>query len=54
MKLVEEDVDCMILDLDMPGVDGFELCRSLKADPVTADIRIVAITGAPDPATGTR
>ncbi len=35
----------MILDLIMPGVDGFQLCKSLKADPATKGIRIVAITG---------
>lgn len=37
----------MLLDLMMPGMDGFELCRVLKDDPETKDIRIIAMTGYP-------
>jgi len=40
----------MTLDLIMPGIDGFHLCKSLKADPATKGIRIIAITG--DPSAG--
>ena len=40
----------IILDLVMPGVDGFELCKTLKNDPATMDVRIIAITGDPNPA----
>lgn len=39
----------IILDLFMPGVDGFQLCRTLKENPATAGIRIIAITGDPAP-----
>lgn len=39
----------MILDLIMPGVDGYQLCKSLKDDPATVGVRIIAITGDPDP-----
>ena len=39
----------IILDLIMPGVDGFQLCKILKDDPATVGIRIIAITGDPDP-----
>lgn len=39
----------IILDLIMPGVDGYQLCKTLKDDPATAGIRIIAITGDPDP-----
>ena len=35
----------VLLDLCMPGIDGLTLCRQLKADPQTRDIRIVAISG---------
>ncbi len=35
----------MLLDIMMPGLDGIEVCRSLKNDPDTADIRVVAMTG---------
>jgi CheY-like chemotaxis protein len=32
------------MDLQLPGMDGLELTRRLKADPATQGIRIVAIT----------
>jgi excisionase family DNA binding protein len=35
----------VLLDLMMPGMDGFAVCRSLKADPTTHNIRVLAITG---------
>lgn len=34
----------ILMDLQMPGLDGFELTRRLKSDPATRDIVIVAIT----------
>lgn len=39
----------VLLDLMMPGIDGFTVCRSLKADPETHNIRVVAITGYASP-----
>jgi PAS domain S-box-containing protein len=33
------------LDLAMPGMDGYELCRRLRAEPVLAGILLVALTG---------
>ncbi|RMG97057.1 MAG: response regulator [Deltaproteobacteria bacterium] len=35
----------IFLDLMMPGVDGFEVCRRLKQDPSTRNTEILAITG---------
>jgi excisionase family DNA binding protein len=35
----------IFLDLMMPGVDGFEVCSRLKADPQTRNTEIIAITG---------
>jgi len=35
----------ILLDLMLPGVDGVEVCRSIKSDPETQSIRIIAITG---------
>jgi CheY-like chemotaxis protein len=32
------------MDLQLPGIDGLELTRRLKADPATHDIIIVAVT----------
>jgi two-component system, cell cycle response regulator DivK len=34
----------ILMDLQMPGMDGFELTRRLKADPGTRDIIVVAVT----------
>lgn len=37
-------VDVMLLDIMMPGMDGFEVCVRMKANPATADIPIVMVT----------
>ena len=37
----------LVLDLMMPGMDGFEVCRKLRERPTLNHIRIVAITGFP-------
>ena len=34
----------ILMDLQMPGIDGFELTRRLKSDPRTRDIVIIAVT----------
>ncbi len=39
--------DVVIVDLVMPGMDGFEICRQIKKDPLTRHIKIIAITGYP-------
>lgn len=36
--------DLMLLDLMLPGVDGLEVCRRLKGDPVTANVPIVMVS----------
>ncbi len=35
----------ILLDLHLPDIDGFEVCRRLRAAPATRDIRICAMTG---------
>lgn len=37
--------EVVLLDLMMPGLDGYEVCRWLKSSPVTNHIRIIAMTG---------
>jgi len=36
--------DVILMDIQLPGIDGLELTRRLKADPKTRDIVIVAVT----------
>ena len=36
--------DLVLVDLGLPGIDGFEVTRRIKADPVTAHIRVIALT----------
>src|SRR5690242_10787458 len=37
-------IDVVLLDIMMPGMDGFEVCRRLKLDPATAHIPVVMVT----------
>jgi diguanylate cyclase (GGDEF)-like protein/PAS domain S-box-containing protein len=40
--------DLMLLDVGMPTLGGFEVCRRLRADPITVGIPIVMVTGKDD------
>ena len=45
LERVREDApDIVLLDVMMPGIDGFEVCRQIKADPQVAHIPVVMIT----------
>ncbi len=40
--------DLILLDVNMPGMDGYEVCRRLKADPLTRDIPLMFLTARAD------
>ena len=40
----QEKPDVILLDLMMPGIDGFEVLRRLRAKPETSDIQIVILS----------
>jgi two-component system cell cycle response regulator len=44
-----ESADLVLLDVMMPGLDGFEVCRRLKADPKTQNIPVVMVTALDQP-----
>ena len=39
-----ENPDLVLLDLMLPGLDGLEICKRLKADPITAALPIIMLT----------
>ena len=42
--VAQQKPDLILLDLMMPGIDGFEVIRRLREDPETADIQIVILS----------
>ena len=44
--LATQPFDCILLDLVMPGIDGIETCRRIKASPLHRDIPLIMLTAA--------
>ena len=44
----------IILDINLPGIDGYRLCRKIKSDPMVGNPVIIAISGMADPDTETK
>lgn len=43
-KLTTEDFDLVLLDIMLPDIDGFEVCRRIRKDPRTSGLPIVMLT----------
>ncbi len=46
----EEGLDLILLDIAMPGMDGYDVCRRLRSDSATKEIPVIFVTGAVDEA----
>ena len=43
-----EHLDCVLLDIRLPDLDGVEVCNRLRALPIGAELRIIFLTGVRD------
>ncbi len=41
----QQQPDCILLDLNLPDLDGFEVCQRLVDAPITAEIPVIIISG---------
>jgi adenylate cyclase len=46
--IAEQDVDVVLLDVNMPGMSGYEVCRRIRADARTRLLPVVMVTAAPE------
>jgi len=44
LKVLQEKPDLVLLDIMLPGIDGYEVCRRLRADQKTAFLPVVMVT----------
>jgi len=43
-RVASEQPDLILLDVMMPKLSGFEVCRQLKSDPLTRDVQVIMVT----------
>jgi CheY-like chemotaxis protein len=49
LRLATERPDVVVLDVNLPDINGFEVCRRIKAHPGTSAIPVLHLSGAPSP-----
>lgn len=47
LQLMDPRPDLVILDLALPDIDGYEVLRTIKADPTTADVPVLVVSASP-------
>ena len=48
IELASKPPSLILMDLKMPGIDGFQACEAIKKNPVTKNIPIIAVTALSD------
>lgn len=48
-KLSQKSFDLILLDIMLPDMDGFEICRRIKLDPKTSHVKVVMLTAKKSP-----
>ena len=44
LRVERSPPDVVVLDVVLPGIDGFEVCRRLRGSPATADVPVIMVT----------
>lgn len=48
--VMETNPNLVVLDISMPGLDGYQVCQHLRSDPATANLPIIMVTAMARPA----
>ncbi len=54
LRISQEKPDLILLDIRLPGMDGYEICRKLKRSPETATVPIIMFSASDSKLTRTR
>jgi DNA-binding response OmpR family regulator len=49
IELQKQHFDLILLDVNMPGLDGYDICAGIKSDPRYASIPVIFLTSEDDP-----